>query len=592
MNPSGSVSNCATRSAQWMASKANKARLSHRLVGVLAAIVAAALLAPASAQAQYATSNDLDITKFRMSPHAYDVLSIMFAEVPHGLDFSGGLMLQYGQNPLVFLDEGAGGVERRHRVVGDRFGIGAFGAVSLWERFSFGAYVPFYLVNKGEDSGFTGITYDQGPGMGDIGLSAKFIAGPRTGNGLGIALAADLQLPTGSTGKFMRNQNLTLTPKVIVDLSLYGYKAAANIGYVVREDWGSGQFEVGDELLFSVGFEAPVAFNRVSLLGQFATTTVIKDFFKNRNTNYAEFLGGVRYNDPTGFYGLLAAGGSVAKGYGNVRLRVVGMAGYAPPINADDRDGDGILDADDQCPDDPEDVDGFEDEDGCPDPDNDQDGILDKDDQCPMDPEDIDGFEDEDGCPDPDNDQDGILDVNDLCPNDAEDFDKFEDTDGCPDLDNDQDGIPDTRDACPNDPETVNEYEDEDGCPDVAPRVQIRGKKIIIMEKVFFEFDKAIIKRESYGILDAVAELLMEHDEIRKVRIEGHTDFKGSRRYNIRLSNRRAAAVRRYLVSRGVGSSRLVSKGYGFDQPIADNTTDEGRALNRRVAFTILDMKE
>ena len=122
--------------------------------------------------------------------------------------------------------------------------------------------------------------------------------------------------------------------------------------------------------------------------------------------------------------------------------------------------------------------------------------------------------------------------------------------------------------------------------------MRIVGKKILIMQKVFFEFDKAIIKRESYGILDAVAELLMEHEEIRKVRVEGHTDIKGSRRYNLSLSDRRAAAVRRYLVSRGVSSSRLVSKGYGFDQPIADNATDEGRALNRRVAFTILDMRE
>ena len=98
-----------------------------------------------------------------------------------------------------------------------------------------------------------------------------------------------------------------------------------------------------------------------------------------------------------------------------------------------DRDGDGILDDVDKCPDEPEDKDGFEDEDGCPDPDNDKDGILDVDDLCPNEPEDKDGFEDEDGCPDPDNDKDGILDVDDKCPNEPETYNGFEDEDGCPD---------------------------------------------------------------------------------------------------------------------------------------------------------------
>ena len=105
----------------------------------------------------------------------------------------------------------------------------------------------------------------------------------------------------------------------------------------------------------------------------------------------------------------------------------------APRAPTGDRDGDGILDDVDKCPDDPEDNDGFEDEDGCPDPDNDKDGILDVDDLCPNDPEDKDGFEDEDGCPDPDNDKDRILDVNDKCPNEPETYNGFEDEDGCPD---------------------------------------------------------------------------------------------------------------------------------------------------------------
>lgn len=137
-------------------------------------------------------------------------------------------------------------------------------------------------------------------------------------------------------------------------------------------------------------------------------------------------------------------------------------------VGGRDRDGDGIRDRDDLCPDDPEDLDGFEDEDGCPDLDNDGDGIPDAVDLCPNLPEDFDGFQDDDGCPDLDNDLDGIPDDLDLCPNQPEDFNGFEDDDGCPDavIDRDGDGIVDAVDLCPDQPEDFDGFEDEDGCPE------------------------------------------------------------------------------------------------------------------------------
>lgn len=104
--------------------------------------------------------------------------------------------------------------------------------------------------------------------------------------------------------------------------------------------------------------------------------------------------------------------------------------------------------------------------------DSDEDGIADENDPCPGNAEDVDGFEDDDGCPDFDNDKDGIYDNKDGCPDAAEDFDGFEDMDGCPDDDNDKDGIMDTVDKCPGQKETVNGYKDEDGCPDQAPKKQ------------------------------------------------------------------------------------------------------------------------
>src|SRR5262249_26347235 len=104
------------------------------------------------------------------------------------------------------------------------------------------------------------------------------------------------------------------------------------------------------------------------------------------------------------------------------------------------------------------------------DPDNDNDLVSDWRDECPMEPEDQDGFQDDDGCPDPDNDNDGIADAVDKCPNDAEDKDGFQDDDGCPDPDNEGDGIEDTEDRCPDEPETWNGFQDEDGCADTIPK--------------------------------------------------------------------------------------------------------------------------
>ena len=134
---------------------------------------------------------------------------------------------------------------------------------------------------------------------------------------------------------------------------------------------------------------------------------------------------------------------------------------------AEDTDGDGILDAEDQCIDEPEDLDEFEDSDGCREEDNDQDMVLDEDDGCPNDAEDRDGFRDEDGCPDLDNDEDGVLDAADQCPREREDQDGFQDDDGCADLDNDGDGFADVVDQCPMEKEDVDGFEDTDGCPEL-----------------------------------------------------------------------------------------------------------------------------
>ena len=282
--------------------------------------------------------------------------------------------------------------------------------------------------------------------------------------------------------------------------------------------------------------------------------------------------------------------------------------------NIGDRDGDGLKDDVDQCPDDPEDFDDFEDEDGCPEPDNDRDGILDVDDQCPNEPEDKDGFEDEDGCPEGnelDRDGDGIPDNVDQCPDDPEDKDGFQDEDGCPDLDNDQDGILDVDDLCPDDPEDIDGFEDKDGCPDPdndndrildkddeCPRIDgetreetaetyngdddddgcpdrgrvvVTDTKIEILDKIYFEYNKAVIKSESYPILDAIVATLEGNPDIHSSRFRATPTSAARDAYNLDLSDGappRCAPTSRSTASTPAACSRTATARRSPSRPI------------------------
>ncbi len=253
-----------------------------------------------------------------------------------------------------------------------------------------------------------------------------------------------------------------------------------------------------------------------------------------------------------------------------------------------DNDNDGIDDNSDKCPLVAEDRDGYEDDDGCPDNDNDNDGIEDAVDKCPNEPEDMDGYEDIDGCPEDDNDKDGIPDNLDKCPNEPEDFDAWDDTDGCPEFDNDMDGITDNLDKCPNDAETFNGFEDEDGCPDA---VILKKDERIILNNIYFKLGSAEIESESFETLNSVKRIFLDNPGI-VIQIEGHTDSQGSDEYNLKLSQLRAESVTNYLVDvLGINRSQLTSLGFGESKPISSNKTSKGRAQNRRIEFRVISTR-
>jgi OOP family OmpA-OmpF porin len=265
----------------------------------------------------------------------------------------------------------------------------------------------------------------------------------------------------------------------------------------------------------------------------------------------------------------------------------VTLGGHAAPPPAPvvqlvkDTDGDGITDDKDNCPNEA----GPKENKGCPDKDTDGDGIVDRLDKCP----DKAGPKERDGCPEEDRDHDGIVDSADKCPDDPEDKDGFEDADGCPDPDNDKDGILDEKDKCPNEPETKNGYQDEDGCPDEVP-AQVKAFTGVV-KGINFRRNSADIKASSFPLLKQAIIVFKDYPALR-VEISGHTSTEGKREFNMKLSRKRAEAVKAFLVSAGIDENRIGTVGYGPDKPIADNDTKEGTEKNRRIEFRLLSGSE
>ena len=210
--------------------------------------------------------------------------------------------------------------------------------------------------------------------------------------------------------------------------------------------------------------------------------------------------------------------------------------------------------------------------DGCPVPDTDKDGINDEDDKCPT----VAGMARYQGCPVPDADKDGINDDDDKCPT-VSGVARYQ---GCPVPDSDNDRVNDEEDKCPNLAGPV----DNQGCPvvstEVKKRVDHAANYILFITGSF-----KLLPSSNLGLNDVVK--IMKEDADLVVAIDGHTDNVGGDEYNQKLSEDRAAAVKNYLISKGIEESRITSAGHGETMPIADNNTAEGRKKNRRVEMKL-----
>jgi outer membrane protein OmpA-like peptidoglycan-associated protein len=586
--------------------------LMRTLVILVGAACAGILALPQSADAQQDPNViELDAQNFRPAVGPYSIFKLETADTLDHLQPTGGLMLNYASEPLVLEpDEGPS-----NSVIDQQLAMHVYAGIGLIDRIQLDLELPVYFVNDG----VFGEQTIEGSRLGDLSFRPKVNILSSEDDPVGLGAQLDLTLPTGDAESFVGYPGVQFTPSVIADVQFANIIVATNIGVKIRQNQDIRNLALGERLEYGLGAEAEFVDGLLRIGGELNGATELRNPFGEINESPLEGLLGAKIVTPSGFRVIGGAGGGFIGGYGSPEFRAFLGLSYANTQS--DSDDDGIDDDEDDCPETAEDYDGFEDQDGCPDEDNDEDGIKDVNDKCPnqkgpedndgcpvaeetQDPdgdgvigendecpekaEDRDGFEDEDGCSDPDNDGDGIEDEADNCPNQMEDKDGYKDEDGCPDKDNDLDGIADVNDKCPDEPG----LEANQGCPAAEPKVVRRKQEIEILEKVFFETDKAVIKPQSFNLLQQVGLVLRSNPDILKVEIQGHTDSRGSEEYNKKLSEARAQAVKTYLVEEaGIDEERLTAKGFGEEKLIDESGTEQAMARNRRVEFKIVEQE-
>ncbi len=588
-------------------------------LGLLGVVVAATFAGSAHAQSNSATLN-----RFRPSELATDGFAVSRPDVGEVGRLDVQLYGDYSSNPLVFRPGGGGGDVS---LVSDQLAGHLNISVGVHERVMVFAGLPVNLLMDGDDvSGLAGIAGADGFGMGDAFFGGRVRLAGHAGGAFALGASLAVFLPTAEwtngDQRYSGDSTLGLAPELLAEGNFGGFRWAANLGAHIRPSaLEIGSLTYGHEMTYGLGVSQGFLDEDALRVHADLFGAVNFEDWLGRSESPLELLVGPKYHHNSGLVVGAAAGPGITRGYGTPQFRAVATLAYVGetsdlPIKfVVDSDGDGVGDDDDSCVDVPEDIDGFEDEDGCPDLDNDGDGIEDSVDACVNDAEDMDGVNDEDGCPDNDDDMDGVPDDRDGCRAEPEDRDGFEDEDGCPDLDNDEDGVVDSHDRCPMEvgphenhgcPDTDRDNDGVvdrlDNCPDVAGTaeqmgclekqlVQMEAGHLKILDKVYFQTGRANIQQRSFPLLVNVAKVLNAHGEITHVRVEGHTDSTGDHDGNVALSQARAESVVQYLVETGgVDAGRLVAHGYGPDRPVVQNaSTREEHAQNRRVEFTIME---
>ena len=447
-------------------------------------VFAGSALATALSFACVARADDtlpsLDVRTYRPSldPRASLVLEPVTTAGAGNFNF--GAISTFALHPVSITHSRDGSVQYPVEAV---FGVDLLANVGLGKRASLGLDLPT-VVYQGGNTVPRNVSSSGVPAtaLGDLALIGKASVIDNTEGGFGLGATGTVTFPTGTRTSFAGEGAVTAQIRAIADYSFGVANLQASLGYKLRTEqrtWPDASYVFGDEIPWSIGIRLrpdvfhidredrqvwEVAFHGslpAGPVGPFGSGSPgskalspvllsLSDRIGIGHDKDAYFLGGAEF-------GLNDAVGTPA-------FRLVAGVGWAPREH--DKDHDGIRDDIDQCEDIPEDKDGFEDSDGCPEIDNDDDGIIDRDDACPN----VAGAPSPDpkknGCPLADDDKDGVPDSLDACPNAAGPPSPNPQLNGCPTRDKDGDAVPDLLDKCPEQPEDKDGFQDEDGCPD------------------------------------------------------------------------------------------------------------------------------
>ena len=544
------------------------------------------LMSGATADAQEAPApGGVDVQNFRAAGGPGGLLVVEGADTADHLQPYGSLFIDHFSNPLV-LSHGDG---ERQPIVDQRTNAQLFVGVGVWDRFQFELGMPVMLLNRGE---YLGQSID-GAGPGDLESRAKATILSSHDDVVGLGASLDLTLPTGHSDRYAGSTTATATPQLIADSRFEtpagNLLVAANVGTRLRATETVHNREIGPEMTYGVGGELEVLPGQLSVGADLFGGLGLGEF--GRESNPLELLLSTRLEVMDGLSVTAGGGGGLVGGVGSPAWRGLLGVTYSPTGRIGGERADETAVSDDigqvraqECPPEPAGFEGPYDDEGCAiTPDN-FDGCEGLDD-------DWEGAVDEWGCPMLDSDGDGFLVWDDECPLEPIEFIGVDNDDGCPNYDISGDGIPNVDDHCPY----QDGLERYDGCPppEEEEQVERRGDEIEIDERLHFETDKAIILPASYDLLEEVALVMREHSDILVVEIAGHTDQRGDADYNRMLSEERAKAVREFLIERGnIHPARLNAEGYGSDEPVIEDDSDEAHAENRRVEFRILETGE
>jgi outer membrane protein OmpA-like peptidoglycan-associated protein len=561
---------------------------------------------------------------------------------------SAGLTLDYGYKPLVIYN--TDGSERSalvaHQLIGH---VG--GDVAFLGRFRLGLNLPVALFQSGKSGSLNSISYTaaSGAALGDVRVGGDVRIWGEAREPFTVAAGVSVYAPTGKQSQYVSDGHIRVAPHAAVAGKVAQFVYAGKLAVEYRN--GASTIDsspTGTELQFAGSAGSEFLDEQLTFGLEFSGGTVLVNggAFQKTTTPF-ELMLGAHYQLGPDFKLGFGAGTGLGRAFGTPLVRGLGSFEWAPafaPPAPTDRDGDGVNDKDDACPD----VKGVASADprknGCPAPDRDKDGIADAQDACPdvkgvasADPKkngcpadtDGDGIIDEDdacptepgvktkdphtnGCP-PDKDGDGIADAVDACPDvkgiksadpkkngcppppadrdhdgvpdaidQCPDEPGLADFGGCPDKDTDGDGIVDRFDACP----AEKGPKDNQGCPAKQKQLVVIFKaKLQLRERVAFDAGKGTLQKKSNTLLDQVAKVLLTHPNIAKVVIEGHTDAAGDPARNKQLSLEQAQAVKAALVARGVPDARLDVAGFGGERPLDES---DGFPGNRRVELRIV----